>query len=257
MASQLDSWKRQHAAGEKLLGKVLLKFFLAEDARVRDALGGTLTPAAVAQAVHESSERDAMLKAISPTLLGMMGTGAATVLKQSRPRAKKDFDPDELASFTLPQRVINAIGATFGELEKQDFWLGIQQTYVASITDLLTSGIEDGLSGPKLAKLLRETMPGMSKVRSAAIARTETTAAYAAGHQASYDALADEGLTGKVWLAVRDKDTRETHAELDGITVAAGEDFDVGGNDAPWPAHWSLPAEERVNCRCTTTAEFE
>jgi hypothetical protein len=56
---------------------------------------------------------------------------------------------------------------------------------------------------------------------------------------------------------VVDRDTRQAHVNLNGTQVGATEDFDVDGAKAPYPGHASLPAEQRVNCRCTTVAAFE
>ena len=66
--------------------------------------------------------------------------------------------------------------------------------------------------------------------------------------------LAPEGLvSGKTWLAINDNDTRESHRLLNGKTVKPGKRFHVGESEAmgPYPGHFSLPSEERINCRCT------
>ena len=48
-----------------------------------------------------------------------------------------------------------------------------------------------------------------------------------------------------------DNDTREDHVEANGQVVGPGAMFVVGGEEAPYPGHWSLSAQERINCRCT------
>jgi hypothetical protein len=97
-----------------------------------------------------------------------------------------------------------------------------------------------------------------AKIRAMAIARTEVTGAFNAGHDATYRALAADGLiSGKTWLATLDGDARETHARNHEKTVPADGEFDVGGHSAPYPGHHKLPAKERVRCRCTTVAAFE
>lgn len=255
MSSLLDSWLTQHAAGERELNKLLLKFYKSENAKIIEALGDHPTPSGVENAVHASTMRDAMLKAIGPTLLKFMGDGAATVVKQVASPRKRKAAADPLADFKLPARVTQALENAFKKLEDQDYWLEIQLNYSERIADYIHYAIEEGFSGSKLAKTLRETMDGMSKVQSMAIARTETTLVYNAGHQAAYDELkADGEIKGKQWLAVSDKDTRESHSQADGQEVAADEDFSVGGESAPYPGHWSLSPEERVNCRCATIA---
>jgi SPP1 gp7 family putative phage head morphogenesis protein len=258
MTDPLATWKKLHAAGERLLSTKLVAHFRKRDAAMLDTMGAVLTPAAWSLAFRADDERDKLIAAIGETLLGFIATGASRVLKQRRgPRKRKDA-ADVLDDFKLPARVESAVEAVWKDLTGQAYWTEIQKNYEASITDLLTDGIKEGLSGSKLAKSLRETMTGMSKVRAAAISRTETTLAYNSGHQASYSELAADGLIeGKAWLAVGDADTRQSHSEADGQEVGADEDFTIGSESAPYPGHWSLSAEERINCRCTTTAVFK
>ena len=98
---------------------------------------------------------------------------------------------------------------------------------------------------------------GPAEVRSKAIARTETTMAFNAGHQASYEAMADDGaVSGKTWLAIINNVARDMHVEANEQTVPVKADFTVGGSKAAYPGDWRLPAEERVNCRCTTVSEL-
>jgi hypothetical protein len=59
---------------------------------------------------------------------------------------------------------------------------------------------------------------------------------------------------GREWLALLDNDTRPDHVDANGQVVGPGELFEVGGEEAPYPGHWSLSVEERVNCRCTILA---
>lgn len=51
----------------------------------------------------------------------------------------------------------------------------------------------------------------------------------------------------KVWMAVLDNRTRESHAELDGVAIPLNETFD-NGCDRPRDPKGSL--EETINCRC-------
>lgn len=78
-------------------------------------------------------------------------------------------------------------------------------------------------------------------------ARTESTAV--AGHlQLRW--LAEQGFTGKRWVAHHDEATRPSHAAADGQTVPLGHDFVVGGWAMTAPADPRAPTEEVVNCRC-------
>ncbi|WP_425398548.1 phage minor head protein [Aeoliella sp.] len=106
------------------------------------------------------------------------------------------------------------------------------------------------------AKKIREELGGtMARRRALRISRTETSSAMNSGHDSVYQQLEQDGsIRGKHWLAIADDDVRHTHIDNDGVVVRAAESFQVGGFSAPWPGHWSLPAQERVHCRCTTIA---
>lgn len=254
--SSVDRWLAQHAAGETALAKSLAKFFKAQERRILESIGDDLTPEGVKAAIDEAAETDLLLKAISDPLIGFMAAGASRVLREAnkKPRTRKAFD---FGAYKLPERVETAIATAFEVLAEQDYWKQIQSTTTEVITDILADGIKDGLSGAKLSKQLRETIAGINRIRATAIARTEVTAAYGAGHQAGYEELAAEGdISGKQWLAVVDGDTRETHVDANGQEVAVNEDFTVGGDSAPYPGHASLSAKERINCRCTSVGVF-
>jgi len=89
------------------------------------------------------------------------------------------------------------------------------------------------------------------QARSERIARTETTAAYNAGIQSAY---LDEEVGYKMWIALGDARTRETHIEAHGQTVKADEWFNVGNDALFFPGDPSGSAQEVINCRCTTIA---
>jgi SPP1 gp7 family putative phage head morphogenesis protein len=165
-----------------------------------------------------------------------------------------DYIPDE-----MPERMKAAIRSALDELEQQPYWKAIQAATSDRVADLIRGGIDSGQSGSEMAKAIREALGGDgAKVRAKAIARTETTGAFNAGHQATFDYLDDEGLiAGKTWLAITDNRLRESHAALNNVTVRAKDEFDVGGSPAPYPGHFSLPPEERVNCRCTVIGAIE
>jgi len=91
------------------------------------------------------------------------------------------------------------------------------------------------------------------ETRAQRISRTETTGAYNAGAQQAY---LEEGAQVKQWLATADAATRETHLDASGQCVGADEAFNVGDSELMFPGDPSGPAEEIINCRCTTIAGF-
>ena len=91
---------------------------------------------------------------------------------------------------------------------------------------------------------IRELLGGFdARKRAKKIARTETTMALNAGHEAEREELIASGLeSGKQWLTIGDSEVRAKHAALSGNVVAPREDFSVGGSLARYPGHWSLIA---------------
>ena len=53
---------------------------------------------------------------------------------------------------------------------------------------------------------------------------------------------------------------RASHVDLEGVGASVRGTWELAGLQVPYPAHWSLSARERVNCRCsffTTVIEEE
>ena len=94
--------------------------------------------------------------------------------------------------------------------------------------------------------------------RAAKIARTETTGALNAGHHATRQMLAEQGVVvGSEWLTIGDIDVRGnrpkdefSHVIMHEVKVKIGKDFNVSGEKAPYPGHHSLSAGNRIFCRC-------
>ena len=61
------------------------------------------------------------------------------------------------------------------------------------------------------------------------------------------------GKTRKRWVAILDKRTRDTHRDVNGITIPINEPFQVGDSLMMYPRDadtFGASAEEIVNCRC-------
>lgn len=68
-----------------------------------------------------------------------------------------------------------------------------------------------------------------------------------------YEAVDYYGYTHKTWVTMHDNRVRDTHADVDGITLPIEEPFQVGDYEMLFPGDDSLGAgaEELSNCRCT------
>ena len=70
-----------------------------------------------------------------------------------------------------------------------------------------------------------------------------------------YDTAVKAGANWKIWRAVMDEKTRDTHFYLNGIKVAIDADFySASGASAPEPRKFGV-GEEDCNCRCTLRYE--
>lgn len=137
--------------------------------------------------------------------------------------------------------------------------IGIPNELYGALDQIIQDGVQQGLSEQEIrAQLTAELTPGHEAYNrrldavSNAIGRTEATAAFNGGEQAGQTSAKKPGTTlTKRWLSSHDTRVRETHQDADGQVVGADQLFNVGGYDAPYPGHWSLPPQESVNCRCT------
>lgn len=121
----------------------------------------------------------------------------------------------------------------------------------------LEEGIDEGEGVPELAEridqqLLRTNSERWTN-RGVVVARTESISAYNGGTNDAFSVIQDE--TGeafeKLWLATMDHRTRDTHFIADGQRVAFANPFIVGGFPGMFPGDPLLPAQERIQCRCT------
>lgn len=119
------------------------------------------------------------------------------------------------------------------------------------------TGIMQGiLQGESIPNMARRVALGMSNSdMKAAIrnARTATTGAENAGRLDSYARAEQMGISvNKIWLAVMDSHTRDSHRELDGEEVAYNEEF---SNGLMYPGDPSGSPGDVWNCRCTMVAD--
>lgn len=107
-----------------------------------------------------------------------------------------------------------------------------------------------GESQQKVIDRIRNVM-GSSEYCAKRIAQTERTRVQS---QARYDTMQEAAELGikmtKKWSA-RMKNTRDSHADLDGKEIPANEKFHtIWGNDLAYPGDPSAPAREVINCHC-------
>lgn len=105
--------------------------------------------------------------------------------------------------------------------------------------------------------ILDYTMGDIGKMRALRIARTETTTAANKAKEYGAKTYFDEvGETQgyKMWISRADSKVRHDHMTVNDTAVPFDSVFNVGGFPAKLPGDNTLPAKERVNCRCSFVA---
>lgn len=108
-----------------------------------------------------------------------------------------------------------------------------------------------------IAQLLGDQ--GRVAARAEIIWRTESGRVFNTLATARYKRVASlfPGRFVKTWLHSGSPHPRPGHVALDGTSVPADEPFLVGGYPADGPHDPNLPAEETINCGCTSILELQ
>jgi SPP1 gp7 family putative phage head morphogenesis protein len=253
---------RRHKQHERRVARVIASFFTGQARRIVTGLrdNGAITTAAVSLVFRRHNEHAAFMKLVTPQLATTAVREAIIAynsVPKKRPRKADDVLSDELKKL-LKDKDAGLVGQIEGylrELVEAPFWEEIQAATEKTLIDIIAKGVKDGLSDKQLAKSISTELGGaMSRKRALTIARTEVTGMMNAAHYATQELLGKAGLiTGRVWSATLDKSVRRSHYLMHGTEAKPGEPFMVAGKyPTPHPGHWSLPAHERVHCRCTT-----
>lgn len=266
----MDLWLKQHGKGERRLAKDMAAYFSDQVKRIAADLADLKSPTAAdaEQLLQADDEHAALIEVVKPHLYQLAQVGALSEVKRAADR--KSYSPrwtkgkiiiDGQTEFEfateLSQTLVDSIQSFVGDITKRPYWREIQDATKRKVGSIISAGLEDGLTSREMAKQLQAEMSGLSKARSIAIARTETTGAMNGGHLVGMEDLASDGsISGKTWLTIVDGSERESHGQLSDTTVKVTEDFNVGGESAPYPGHASLSAAERINCRCTIISQF-
>jgi SPP1 gp7 family putative phage head morphogenesis protein len=120
------------------------------------------------------------------------------------------------------------------------------------IQSVMTQGILQGESIPKLATRLAKEVGDSDRKAAIRNARTMATGAQNAGRVDSYKRAEDMGIEmEQEWRATLDMRTRHEHRQLDGQRQKVGEPFTVDGYEILFPGDPSAEGFLVWNCRCT------
>ncbi len=148
----------------------------------------------------------------------------------------------------------------------QPYWREISETTLGDAEKYIRQGLDQGWSIRRMADSMSGSFMGSTakyaKMRATRIARTESGNALNGARKASMD-QAKEELPNEVsdfmralWHSVLGDTTRDSHAFLDGVPADEEGMWTLAGVRIPWPAHYTLPAGQKINCQCTIIQSY-
>lgn len=120
----------------------------------------------------------------------------------------------------------------------------INETTFNTLKEVIAEGVTGGQNYNQLAVTIQETYGDISKARALTIARTEVGYAMSKGRFESYK---QSGVNIKIWVAVMDDKTRDSHAMMNGEERPIDMPF---SNGLMTPREFGGSASEVINCRC-------
>lgn len=176
----------------------------------------------------------------------------------------------------IEQGILPAMGLAYGQLFGPEFdWRDSAPTlaYLATVRNRMSntpsevfdlvsgqvaSGVTLGESVPDIAErvdnVLSITDTQRWPNRAVVIARTETLGALNGSRFDAFAAFAEasDAEMERMWLSTIDTRTRPSHVLADGQRAGVNDPFTVGGFSLMFPGDPSGPAQEVIQCRCTT-----
>ena len=140
---------------------------------------------------------------------------------------------------------LNANLHSWLENKSKVFLKQVNETTFKQLQDQFSESITAGETYSELAKRVKNTYGDITKGRSYTIARTETNGIMG---KSTLDGYEQVGMRIKIWVAVMDANTRDSHAMLDGEEKEINQPF---SNGLMFPSDPSGDAEETINCRCS------
>lgn len=157
----------------------------------------------------------------------------------------------DFAPTVTTNAIMNGYVRIFGALKIAQ----IARTTINQVKDIISSGVDEGLSEINLAKRIKDRAPILSISRAQTIARTET---HAAANYAAQEAVESTGIEARrEWVSAENDRTRESHSEANGQVVGLKETFIVDGEDLMYPGDPSGSPENVINCRCAVVFIFD
>lgn len=218
---------------ETMFLNVMKEYFNDQEARLIDALGGKKqfkTKSVLGEIFDNELEIKLAKTAVLPAIKKIVLETASESYKLVSDKPYKFVLTSEIESWLNNKASIFAnqiTDTTFEKLKNQ-----FSQSFEAQETR------------QELVSRIKNVYGDFDNTRAKMIARTEVHGATTKGTMEGYK---QAGMKTKIWVAVMDDATRDSHAMTDGEEVPIDKNF---SNGLSYPSDPSAPAEETINCRC-------
>lgn len=146
-----------------------------------------------------------------------------------------DYDYD----YTLTSEI-----RSFLKKKTDIFCQQMNETTFKKLQKEFQESLAEGEGRRQLVKRVEDTYDNISKHRAETIARTEV---HGVATNANFKGYKQAGIKSKIWVAVLDMKTRESHQMMDGEKKPMDMPF---SNGLMYPGDPSGPPAEVINCRC-------
>lgn len=128
---------------------------------------------------------------------------------------------------------------------------------IYDINSTIKKGLSNGETYSTMARKLTE-INNVDRNKANTIIRTETKRVINEAQRETLDKVKDAGVVMvKTWNTVNDERVRDSHADLDGVTIPYDDDFTTRlGNSGFGPQQLNDDGEDSINCRCFLTIDF-
>lgn len=218
---------------ETMFLKVVKDYFKDQEARLVDALGGKKqfkTKSILGEIFDNELEIKLAKSAMLPAIKQIFMETASEAYKLVSDKPYKFVFTSEIEAW------LNNKASVFSNQ--------INDTTFEKLKNQFTQSFEAQETRQELVARIKNTYGEIDAGRAKVIARTEVHGATTKGTMEGYK---QAGMKTKIWVAVMDDATRDSHAMTDGEEVPIDHAF---SNGLDYPSDPSAPAEEVINCRC-------
>lgn len=125
------------------------------------------------------------------------------------------------------------------------------------VAAIIQNGIRLGYSNQQIATIIRN-QTGINYRHALTISRTETGRIGSRAAERAANTAIDNGLKfNKTWRQYASKSPRHDHSAMEGVTVKAGEEFNLpSGSTCQYPRLTGFAGDD-INCHCEAIESFE